>query len=258
MAHSIVSLAHPLVKHLVKIREDKTYRNQCGTALIQGRKVIAEVGQRISIQRLIVTDEALIPPGLKAQELVITSEAVIRKVAGVMSAEGIVAELPLPPQASLDQTLRIIALDGVADPGNLGTLLRTALALGWDGAYLINCCDPFNDKALRAAMGATFRLPLRSGTAAELHQMALQKGWHCLAADLHGQRPTSIPMKPPILLVLGSEAHGVSEECRQFTQLITIPMSGEMESLNVSVAGGILMYLVATEGTGKISPQQTT
>jgi len=140
---------------------------------------------------------------------------------------------------------RVLVLDGVADPGNLGTLLRTALALGWEGAYLLqNCCDPYNDKALRAAMGATFRLPLRMGTASTLQQLAEEEDWRCWVADLKGESPESVPTQQKIALILGSEAHGVSEACRRLGRAVAIPMPGSMESLNVSTAGAILLYLL--------------
>lgn len=241
----IESLSHPLVKRLVRLREDSAERLERGTVLIQGRKVVAEVGSETTVRLLLVSDERLVPRGLFAQELIITSEAVMQKVAGVRSAEGIVAEVQMPAAATLQGLQRVVVLDGVADPGNLGTLLRTALALGWQGAYLLqSCCDPYNDKALRAAMGATFRIPLRMGTADELAVLAKTEGWRLLAADLRGSAPETIERKQKVALILGSEAHGVSQVCQRMAQPVAIPMPGSMESLNVSIAGAILMYLL--------------
>lgn len=241
----IESLSHPLVKRLVRLRADRADRLESGTVLIQGRKVVAEVGSATTVRLLLVSDERLVPKGLLAEELIITSEAVIQKVAGVQSAEGIVAEVQMPVAATLQGLHRVVVLDGVADPGNLGTLLRTALALGWQGAYLLeSCCDPYNDKALRAAMGATFRIPLRMGTADELAVLAKTEGWRLLAADLRGSAPEAIDRKQKVALILGSEAHGVSRACQRMAKPVAIPMPGSMESLNVSIAGAILMYLL--------------
>lgn len=243
----IESLSHPLVKRLVRLREDRAARLESGTVLIQGRKVVAEVGSGRAVRLLLVSGERLVPKGLMAQELIITSDAVIQKVAGVQSAEGIVAEVQMPVAVTLQGMHRVVVLDGVADPGNLGTLLRTALALGWQGAYLLeSCCDPYNDKALRAAMGATFRLPLRLGTADELALLAKEEGWQLLAADLKGVAPEAMDRRQKVALILGSEAHGVSQACQRMAQPVALPMPGLMESLNVSIAGAILMYLLRT------------
>jgi TrmH family RNA methyltransferase len=197
------------------------------------------------VKLLIVADEALIPPGVHAQEVLVATPQIIHKIAGVVSAEGILAEVAMPTSGSLQGYRRVLALDGVSDPGNMGTLLRTALAFGWEGVFLVeNCCDPFNDKALRAAMGATFRLPLRTGTFADLQQLVKENGWHCLVADLEGEDPARVDCNQSLLLILGSEAHGPSAAARQLGQAVTLPMKGAMESLNVSIAGVILMFLL--------------
>lgn len=244
MTRTISSLTHPLVKDLVRLRQERSMRLERKSVLIQGRKMIAEVSGVIKL--IMTTDLAHIPEGVDATEVVLATSEVLHKVAGVESAEGIVAEIAMPQFASLVGLRRVLALDGISDPGNLGTLLRTALAFGWQGVFLLdNCCDPYNDKALRSAMGATLRLPMRLGLAKELQLLAAAEGWHCYVADLQGQRPETITRKQSLLLILGSEAHGPSVECRQFAEAVTLPMQGPMESLNVSIAGGILMYLLA-------------
>lgn len=238
---TLTSLSHPLIKHLVRLREQRPYRKEQGTLLIQGHKMVAEVSQTAQVLRLLVTDPTFLIPGV--EEALLVSEAVMEKIAGVAQPEGIAAEIIAPVNASLKNFSRILVLDGIADPGNLGTLLRTALALGWQGAYLLeNCCDPYNDKALRAAMGATFRLPLSQGTLAELQlEMKAFQGTR-LFADTKGTPLNSYAPPQTLVLILGSESHGVSPSCREWAAPITIPMPGEMESLNVATAGAILMY----------------
>jgi TrmH family RNA methyltransferase len=132
-------------------------------------------------------------------------------------------------------------LDRVADPGNLGTLLRSAQAFGWDGVYLIDgCCDPFNDKALRAAKGATFALPYAQGSFDRLQTLG---SWQLMVADLKGRPPEQVAVGGPLALVLGNEAAGVQEAIRKQGTAVTLPTAAAVDSLNVSVAGGILMYL---------------
>jgi TrmH family RNA methyltransferase len=115
----------------------------------------------------------------------------MQRIAGVESVApgALAAEVALPPPAPLlgapqGSLTRVLVLDGVQDPGNLGTLLRTALALGWQAAVLLpGCCDPFNDKALRASRGAAFKLPLAQMSLQQWQQLVQEQGLLALAAE---------------------------------------------------------------------------
>lgn len=239
----ITSLQHPLVKHLVKLRTDSRYRQEQQTLVVEGIKPIQELPSMI---KLLYTsscaDLAASLPGDKWQ----VSEAVLQKVSGMESPEGMIAEVGFPPWRSLGQSRQVLALDGISDPGNMGTLLRTALALGWETVYFLpGGCDPFNDKTLRAARGAHFKLSLAKGTAEELQAWVKAESVQPLVADLQGIYPEKIPASLRRLLVLGNEAHGPSAAVHQFCQAVTVPMSQKIESLNVAIAGGILLYLLS-------------
>jgi TrmH family RNA methyltransferase len=184
-----------------------------------------------------------VPKGLKAEKSYLVTEAIMKKITGLEHPEGIAAEVKMPLEASFENIHRLLVLDGVSDPGNMGTLIRTALALGWEGAYIIeNSCDPFNDKALRAAKGATFRLPLCFGNWDDLTQLISKNKMTPFAADMDGIDIKKVNKSQRIALVLGNEARGISQEAEKLSTKVAIPMSGEMESLNVAIAGGILMY----------------
>jgi TrmH family RNA methyltransferase len=242
--HSITSLQHPLVKHLVKLRIDSSHRYECQALILEGVKPIQEVSTHIT--KLLYTPAyASVALSLSGEKWQVT-EAILQKISGMSSPEGIVAEIRMPPFVSLDNARHILALDGISDPGNMGTLLRTALALGWETIYFLpESCDPFNEKVLRAARGAHFKLTLAKGTALQLHQWVDKERIQALLADIQGKAPEEVPMASRRLLVLGNEAHGASVEVRNFCQSVTIPMAGEMESLNVAIAGGILLYLLS-------------
>jgi len=164
---------------------------------------------------------------------------------------------------------RLLALDGVQDPGNVGTLIRTALALGWDGLYCLpGTADPWGDKSVRAARGAAWRLPVRgnkSGSSwGELLEVAKGAGLDFLVAEPReeeeeeeeesGRAPSS---RRGVCLVLGSEGSGLSAEGRAAlaslkndsflagVSAVSIPMAGEMESLNVATAGAVLMFALS-------------
>lgn len=248
MFRRISSAQHEWVKHLVKLRQNHDYRYEHQSLVIEGLKPINEVCRCQRPKKLIATDETILPVGVEADEVAIVTESVMEKISGMRTPEGLVAEIPMPKPASLRNKGHIIALEGIADPGNVGTLLRTALALGWDGAFILDeSCDPFNEKALRAARGATFRLPLAWGKWDDLKLLIQENHLQPIVADLKGHRLQDLAVKNGVALLLGNEAHGASEQAKKLCQSVTIAMPGEMESLNVSVAGGIMMYALKAE-----------
>ena len=239
----ITSAQNPLIKHFCKLRLNRDYREEQQRVFIEGVKLVSEVGSHVHVYTVIVADGTLLPSGIQAEQVFTVPESLFYKISGMHSPEGIAAEVAMPAYASLTDLKYLVAFDGISDPGNLGALLRSALAFGWEGAILFNdTCDPFNEKAIRAAKGATFRLPLACGSQEELHSLIHANQLTPYFADIQGQRMDQVAEKKNVLLVLGNEAHGVSEAIRQSCRAVTIPMSGEMESLNVSVAGGILLY----------------
>lgn len=253
MAKNITSLQHPLVKHLVRLRQNRDYREEHNSVLIEGRKMIAEANGLHSIKLLVAYDSSYIPSGINADEIVFVPESVMQKISGVLSPDGLIAELELPKPASLNGLSWILAFDGVSDPGNLGTLLRTGLALGWEGAFILeNSCDPYNDKAIRAAKGATFKFPIASGNWNNLMEVIENNHLVPFAADMGGISIEETGQLDKVLLVLGNEAHGVSQEIREACKSISVPMRGDMESLNVAIAGGILMYLMRNKSTERL------
>lgn len=248
----IRSLQHPLVKRLRKLRQSRKARQEEGQVLIFGRHMVYEVCMEQRASCLLTTDNQALPDGLLPPKKIyrVTPE-ILAKIAGVQSADSLLAEVSRPTEADLSLCHRVLVLDGVSDPGNLGTLLRSGLALGWDGAYLLDgSVDPFNDKALRASKGAVFRFPLKEGGVKELLELTTYHGFTLWTADVKGEKAESLPAPNKLLLALGSEAQGLRAELKEVSQSISIPLMGSMESLNVAVAGGILLYLLAKGGQG--------
>ncbi|CAG9466127.1 unnamed protein product [Pedinophyceae sp. YPF-701] len=269
----VTSTKNPYVKHCVKLRRNATYRADSGTALLTGLAPIRELAAAglLNIRVLISSGQAATADIPAAQRLQV-SDAVMERLAGLEGAGGgasggvVAAEVELPSPAALADRLRappphglpshrLLALDSVQDPGNMGTLLRTACGLGWSGAFLLpGCCDPWNDKALRAARGATFRLPLATGGWDEL-EAVLGGDAVMLAADVPRAGAGAAPSlravaagSAPVCLVLGSEGQGLSEAGRRRCAAVGVPMLGDMESLNVAAAGAILMHSLGPVG----------
>lgn len=239
----ITSVQHPIVKHLVKLRQNRDYRYDQQSVLIEGITLVTEMRSHKQYKRIVVLDELLIPLGVQAEDILIVNDSVMKKISGVQTPEGIIAEIAMPQPVPLEGKRYIIVFDGLNDPGNMGTLLRSALALGWEGAFILEgSCDPFNDKALRASRGATFRLPLAWGSWDDLKRLIEVNRLTPFVADLGGRDLADVAAADNILLILGNEARGASETARQVGQALTIAMPGDMESLNVGVAGSIMMY----------------
>lgn len=243
MIRTITSVQHPIVKHLVKLRINRNYRYDHRTLAIEGMTLITELKSAKQFKLIATVNELLIPLGVEAEETIIVSESVMKKISGVESPEGIVAEIAMPEAGSLLNKRHILALDGINDPGNVGTLLRSALAFGWDGIFFLEgCCDPFNDKALRAARGATFQLPLAFGKWDQLKTLIEKNGLVPIVADISGEDFLEHPALEKILLVVGNESTGPSAITRQVCRPLTIRMNKEVDSLNVGVAGSMMMY----------------
>lgn len=147
----------------------------------------------------------------------------------------------------------LLVVDGVRDPGNLGTLIRTADAAGVTGVVLLaGTADMFNGKTLRATMGSIFHLPVQKNVALPaLAELLASCGMPLMAADAAGTAPFyAVAMTGPLAIAVGSENTGVSAEIRQMSaELVNIPMPGRAESLNVSIAAGILMFEAVRQRT---------
>lgn len=238
----IASLQNPLVKHLVKLREERNYREQQGSVLITGNKLVSEVAAHLKPKKWFVTETC---PISATGEVYLVTPAVMKKITGLPTPEPIAAEFPLPGPQNLTGKAPLLALDAIRDPGNLGTLIRTALALGWAGVFFLpTCVDLFHEKAIRASRAAAFHLPWQTGTWEELERLGKGGNLKTYIADMEGESISTVQSTSHALLLLSNEAQGVQNRAKNFGQKITIPMQGEMESLNVAMAGAILMYML--------------
>jgi TrmH family RNA methyltransferase len=163
------------------------------------------------------------------------------------SPQGILALLSLTQLPIPDSPNFILIPDQIRDPGNLGTLLRTAAAAGVQAVLLPpETTDAFAPKVVRSGMGAHFRLAIHSTTWDSIQ--AYTRGLQIYLADMDGKSFWETDLRQPLALIVGGEAEGASEEARKLaTQKISIPMSGNVESLNAGVAGSVLMFEVVRQ-----------
>ena len=239
----IASRQHSLVKYWQTLAKERQARYDEGRLLVEGKNLIFDLLKEKRALRLIVKKGFQLPPGLLFDELIEVNPSIIDKISMCDSPEGILAEMKLPHMVPLSGCSRVLVLDRIQDPGNLGTLFRTARALGWKDIFLIEgCCDPFNDKAVRAAKGASFFINIEQGEWDRIEALQKENSSTIVVADLHGEKPEGIRQDLNILLVLGNEAQGVSIPAHIHCKKVTIPIQESVESLNVAAAGAILMY----------------
>lgn len=244
LAKEILSLQHPLVKQLVQIRQNKKERKQHATVLFTGLNALKELAPTCSFERLFIERGYTLPFPVTAKETYIVSKEILKKITGLENPEEAAAEIEKPQPRDLSSLKRVLLLDHVSDPGNLGTLLRTALGFGWGVFVLEGSVNLFNDKVLRASKGAIFFLAFDSGDETHLQKLLDKQPWKLLAADAKGAPLQQASHPGPLLLAIGHEARGLSPFVDEHFEKIAIPMKNQTESLNAAVAGGILLYFL--------------
>jgi TrmH family RNA methyltransferase len=191
--------------------------------------------------------EQLAASGVEVEEV---APEVLRALSETESTQGIIAVLKLTELPIPDLPDFVLIPDQIRDPGNLGTLIRTAAAAGVQAVLIPpETTDPFAPKVVRAGMGAHFRVPVASLGWDSIH--AHLAGLNVFLADAGGQVPCwGADFKPPCALIVGSEAEGGSQGARELADVfINIPMPGKIESLNAGVAGAVLMFEVVRQRT---------
>ena len=176
------------------------------------------------------------------------NELEFRSAAETESPQGVIAIAEIPEHSFAELTgrdrLRLLVLDAVQDPGNVGTMLRTAAALGADATVALpGTVDLWNAKVVRAAMGSSFAHPAFHATEDELSLFLASENAELWGADMSGAAISGSQPPKRLALAVGNEGAGLSSSLRaRATRLVSLPISGAVESLNVSVAAAILLY----------------
>lgn len=261
LAEPITSRRNPLVKRL-RLLHDPRGRRQEGLLLLEGTHLLQEVlrlqlqpGDLLATAAWLADHGALVaalPPGCICREV---SHEVLEAVATTQHPDGVVLTVAPPAAAPQDpasiHASFVLALDGLQDPGNLGTLMRTALAAGVESLWMADGADPFQPKVLRASAGAALALPLLRESRADLAgrlAAAAAAGAQVVVAVRPGAGPVAplpywqLDWTRPTVVLLGSEGGGVSPQLEALAnQRVTIPHSAAVESLNVAVAAAPLL-----------------
>jgi TrmH family RNA methyltransferase len=254
----ITSSQNPKIKWLRQLQGSSRERREAGLFVAEGIRLLEEALAAGWQAQAVFCLEELEPRARAVVDEFVRRGAVLELVAphalatasDTETPQGVMAVLHLPqpqPPAQLDFTF---IPDQVRDPGNLGTMLRTAAAAGV-GAVLLppGGVDPYSPKVLRSGMGAHFRLPLLALDWPQIEALVARHGLQVYLAEAgEGEAYTGVDFRQPLALVIGGEAEGAGPQAyRLATQRVYIPMPGGSESLNAAVAAGVLLFEVVRQ-----------
>ncbi len=234
----ITSLQNSKVKNWCKLHQKKE-RDQKGLFLIEGEHLIGEA-QKAGVIETVITDEGKLFTNYPT--VLVTSE-IMKKISTNVSSVHYIAVCH-KNEASISHARRVLLLDGVQDPGNLGTLIRTAVSFQFDAVYCSQqTVDLYNDKTIRSTQGALFHIPVIYCDLLSCIKLLQEDGFAVVATSLRDAKPLrQMEAKEKMAFVMGNEGQGVSEAVMQASdERLFIEMQG-FESLNVAVAAGIVMY----------------
>lgn len=239
-----MSRQNGLVKRIRALR-DKKQRDLYGEFVAEGVKSVRDAVDCGAELVIVAATE-------KCAELIgdlhlpteILSDDVFRSVSDEVSPQGVLAIVKKPsPRDNISG--KCVFLDGVADPANVGAIIRSAAAFGYNNVLIADGADAYSGKAVRASMGGIFRVNVYTGTREEMLALNFLP---IVVADMYGQTLERVSVPTEHCLCIGNEAHGVSEKLKSLAaQKVAIPMKNGMESLNAAVSAGIIMYALTLQ-----------
>ena len=240
MSERITGRKNPLLQQVRKLLSSKKYRQETGLFVSDGTKLLQEALRWWDgVETVILSDgvEAQVPASVR---LVYVPEDVMESISPMQTPQGALFICRLPKKTEFIPKPGMLLLDGIQDPGNLGTILRTADALQVPVALLEGCADPYSHKVVRSSMGAVFRTPV------------VQTSWETVRASGIPVAVTALSDKAvdirtaklsQLAVVIGSEGQGVRQEIMDYAQKqLIIPMDSRCESLNAAIAAAIVMW----------------
>ena len=244
MEERITSRKNPLLLQVRKLFSSRKERQQSGLFVADGTKLLEEaVKWWPGLHTVILSDgiQTSVPEHVR---LVRVPEDVMESVSPMQSPQGALFLCRLPEQKEFSPKPGMLLLDGIQDPGNLGTILRTADALQVPVALLEGCADPYSHKVVRASMGAVFRTPVQQTTWEQAKACCAEAGIPIAVTALS---PNAVDIRTAALetmaVVIGSEGQGVRREIlRSAERELIIPMNPNCESLNAAIAAAIVMW----------------
>ena len=232
---------------LIRSLSLKKHRAESGLFVAEGEKVLARARACGWRPVYLVTRDGKADGW--AEETLLASEPVMRAVSRQENASSAVGVFRIPPPPAAGQAGLWLVLEGIRDPGNLGTIIRTADTVAAAGIILTGpCCDPWSPDSARATMGSIFAVPLLHMETPALVSFARTWPGEIVATAMDGAEDYRRNYAAPSLLLMGSEGNGLSAELAALAHVaVRIPMAGPVESLNVAIATALLLYEIKRE-----------
>ncbi len=254
---TLTSKDNPAVKYAVKLRKSARFRREEGRFIAEGMRICLDaVKSGAELDTLFLSEDALKKYPEQCDVLISAADKTLAVSASLFAVlsdtqtpQGALCVIKTLDKSSHFDTIKIsgkfLALENIQDPNNLGTVLRSAEALGVSGVILSDdCCDVYNPKVVRGSMGAVFRMPFLTVESIPAF-LASNPGLHSYAAvvDPAAKPVTQVSFTEPCAAVIGNEGNGLrAETVAACTEAVTIPMRGKAESLNASAAATILIW----------------
>ncbi|WP_250278675.1 TrmH family RNA methyltransferase [[Clostridium] colinum] len=254
----ITSEKNKIIKDIIKLKQKKE-REKTGKFYIEGERIIDEIPSNIKIESYIFSEkfynQILNMEKYKNSENIVVSDNIFKKISDTINPQGIMAICHIPKNDLKNIKIKdnsfFVILDRICDPGNMGTIVRTAEALGVDAIFLSKgCVNLYNDKVIRATMGSIFHIPIIENENVSILIEYLQNNNVDIVCTYleGGEAPYNIDFKKSVAILIGNEANGVLEEYKnKANKLIKIPMVGNVESMNASISSAIIFYEVLSQ-----------
>ena len=252
----IQSKDNKTIKHIISLQQRK-YRQKFGEYTVEGIRAVTDIGKKDFLRSILIREskrselEPLVQKGFTVSSVYVVQDPIFDKIEHSVNGQGIlgIAKKCVNDLHSLIvEDGLYVALDGVQDPGNLGTIIRTAVAAGAKGIFLLKgTVDPYNEKCVRSTMSALCNIPIfEDVTLSEFYDFIKDNTIKTYVTSLENAKPYhTISYPKRTMIILGNEGNGVSREIIEMCdQATTIPMYGDIESLNVSIAAALCMYKV--------------
>lgn len=252
----IQSKDNKTIKHIISLQQRK-YRHKFGEYTVEGIRAVTDLGKKGFLRSILIREskrnelEPLVQNDFSISSVYVVQDPIFDKIEHSVNGQGIlgIAKKCINELHSfIVEDGLYVALDGVQDPGNLGTIIRTAVAAGAKGIFLLKgTVDPYNEKCVRSTMSALCNIPIFEDiTLSEFYDFIKDNTIKTYVTSLENAKPYhTISYAKRTMVILGNEGNGVSKEIIEMCdQAITIPMYGDIESLNVSIAAALCMYKV--------------
>lgn len=241
----ITSYDNAKVAEVIKLA-DKKYRKSLCRYVIEGARLVSDAVKYGAELAAVFVAES-VANSYNYDNQIVVSDKVFAKMSDTVNSQGILAVVNKSQRNSTMPLGNCLILDGLQDPGNVGTLMRTAVACNFSDIYAVNTVDLYSPKVLRSAMSAHFCLNLHDSGNLEDVFNELDE-YELLACDMNGESAFKHSYRGKVALVLGNEGNGLSEYSKTHADsVVSLPMANDFESLNVAVAGSVIMYRVFSQ-----------